>query len=222
MGVAMQRGLREHGFTVTLCESGREGEEMGVEREFDVIVLDLMLRDHDGISLCRNLRRRGVSTPVLMLTALSGTEDKVAGLDAGADDYLTKPFEFEELVARLRALMRRRTASESAVLRYADVEMDLAKRQVRRQDEPVELTAKEFVFLEYLMRNPDRVLSRSVIGSNVWDMNFDPFSNVVDVYVSNLRRKLDKPFETALIHTVVGAGYIFAQNPPGEASRPAG
>jgi two-component system copper resistance phosphate regulon response regulator CusR len=216
MALAMQRGLAEHGYQVTVTHSGREGEEQAIAEPFALLILDLMLPDHDGIDLCRNLRRRGCKTPVLMLTALSSTKDKVEGLNAGADDYLTKPFEFEELLARVRALLRRGTETESAVLRYADVELDLVKRKVTRAGKPISLTHKEFTFLEYLMRNPDRVLSRAMIGSNVWDMNFDAFSNVIDVYVSNLRRKVDKPFDSPLLHTVVGSGYVFSQTPPNE------
>ncbi len=208
MGLAMKKGLTEFGFAVTLCDSGREGEELAAGETFDVIVLDVMLTDHDGMDLCRNLRRREVKTPILMLTALSGTDDKVAGLDAGADDYLTKPFEFEELVARVRALMRRAAPSDSVQLQYADLEMDLARRTVCRGGQEIDLTTKEFAFLEYMMRHPERVLSRAVIGENVWDMNFDPFSNVIDVYISNLRRKIDKPFDSPLIQTKVGAGYM--------------
>lgn len=215
MAEAMRRGLAEHGYQVTVCHSGREGEELACQEPFALVVLDLMLPDHDGVDLCRNLRRRGCKTPVLMLTALSSTKDKVEGLNAGADDYLTKPFEFEEFLARVRALLRRGTETESALLHYADLEMDLIKRKVTRGGQTIHLTHKEFTFLEYLMRNPDRVLSRAMIGSNVWDMNFDAFSNVIDVYVSNLRRKVDKPFPTPLLHTVVGAGYMLSQSPPG-------
>jgi DNA-binding response OmpR family regulator len=143
------------------------------------------------------------------LTALSGTDDKVLGLDSGADDYLTKPFDFEELVARLRALLRRATPAGATVLQFQDLHMDLAKQQVTRGDKPIELTRKEFSLLEYFMRNPDRVLTRAAIGEHVWDINFDPFSNVIDVYVSMLRKKVDKPFDVELIHTVIGSGYRF-------------
>ena len=216
MAEAMRRGLAEHGYTVTVSHSGREGEDQACNEPFALVILDLMLPDHDGVDLCKNLRRRGCKTPVLMLTALSSTKDKVEGLNAGADDYLTKPFEFEELLARVRALLRRGTETESAVLHFADIELDLIKRKVTRAGQPIALTHKEFTFLEYLMRNPDRVLSRAMIGTNVWDMNFDSFSNVIDVYVSNLRRKVDKKFPAPLIHTVVGAGYMLSETPPGE------
>lgn len=209
MLAAISKGLAEHGFVADTTVSGRDGEEMAVSETYDAIVLDVMLPDHSGIDICKNLRRRSCATPVLLLTALSGTDDKVQGLDAGADDYLTKPFEFEELVARLRALLRRSTSTESATLTYEDVHLDLARQVVTRSDKQIELTRKELSLLEYFMRHPDRVLTRSSIGEHVWDMNFDPFSNVIDVYVSMLRKKLDKPFDRDLIHTVIGSGYRF-------------
>jgi DNA-binding response OmpR family regulator len=189
--------------------TGADGEQFAVTTPYDVIVLDVMLPDRDGIEVARNLRRRKLSTPILLLTALSGTADKVRGLDAGADDYLAKPFEFEELAARVRALLRRGAATEAVRLAVADLEMNLAARTVMRAGRPIEVTAKEFALLEYLMRNPGRVLTRTAIGEKVWDMNFAPESNVIDVYISQLRRKLDRPSDTPLIHTVVGAGYRF-------------
>jgi DNA-binding response OmpR family regulator len=214
MANAIGKGLTAAGHVCDVCISGREGEEQAASGEYDVIVLDVMLQDHDGMDLCRNLRRREVRTPILMLTALSGTKDKIAGLDAGADDYLTKPFDFEELLARLRALTRRVTDLDSALLRYADIEIDMPRRRVTREGKYVELTNKQFVLLEYLVRNPDRVLSRAVLGQNVWDMNFDPFSNVIDVHIAALRKKIDRPFEKPLIHTITGVGYMFSSTPP--------
>ncbi len=209
MAEGIQRGLRENGYAVDVSHSGFEGEDLAAGGEYDAVVLDLMLPDRDGVEVCRNLRRRSVSVPVLMLTALSSTEDKVGGLDAGADDYLTKPFEFEELLARLRALLRRGEASEGRVLRCDDLELDLYTRTASRGEAQVELSNKEFALLEYLMRNPNRVLSRIQIGEKVWDMNLEPGSNVIDVYVSSLRKKLDRGFDRELIHTVKGAGYRF-------------
>jgi DNA-binding response OmpR family regulator len=151
----------------------------------------------------------------LILTALSTTVDKVAGLDAGADDYLTKPFEFDELTARIRALLRRGLAQEAAVLKFDDLELDLVARKTSRAGRKISLTAREFALLEFFMRNPNRVLTRTNIGQHVWDLNFESESNVIDVYVSTLRRKIDKDFRKRLIHTVVGAGYVMSLEPPG-------
>lgn len=209
MATAIQRGLRENGYAVDVSLTGFEGEDLGAAGQYDVIVLDLMLPDRDGVEVCRNLRRRCVKAPILMLTALSGTDNKIAGLDAGADDYLTKPFEFEELLARLRALLRRGEASEGRALSCDGLKLDLYTRTVERDGVKHELSNKEFALLEYLMRNPNRVLSRSQIAEKVWDMNFDIGSNVIDVYVSGLRKKIDKGATRPLIHTLKGAGYRF-------------
>jgi DNA-binding response OmpR family regulator len=156
-----------------------------------------------------------VTTPILILTALSGTRDKVGGLNAGADDFLSKPFDFEELLARVRSLLRRGRATESTVLRYADLEMDLYKRTVARGGTPIALTSKELGLLEYFMRNPERVLSRAEIAEHVWDRSFESVSNVIDVYVGSLRRKIDKGAATPLIHTKIGAGYLLSAEAPG-------
>lgn len=212
----IRQGFTEQGHAVDTAELGRDGEELGAGKTYDLIILDIMLPDVDGVQVCRNLRRRGVKTPILMLTALSATGDKVSGLDAGADDYLTKPFEFAELVARVRALMRRGQAAEAAQLRFAEVEMDLLARKVTRCGKRIKLTTKEFALLEFFLRNPEKVLSRISIGEHVWDMNFDPESNVIDVYVSTLRRKLDVAGAAPIIHTVIGAGYILSADRPGE------
>lgn len=210
----VQKGLEEQSYTVDVCYSGREAEEMAARGEYDGIVLDLMLPDHDGVEICRNLRRRGVSTPILMLTALSTTDDKVTGLEAGADDYLAKPFDLDELIARVRALLRRAQASEGASLRFEDVEMDLVARTVTRAGQPVSLTAKEFALLEYFLRSPNRVLTRTNLGERVWDMNFEDESNVIEVYISRLRNKIDKGFERKYIHTVIGTGYVLSAERP--------
>lgn len=209
MAAGIERGLRENGYAPDVCHSGYEGEELAAGGEYDAILLDLMLPDRDGVEVCRNLRRRSIKAPIIMLTALSGTDDKVGGLDAGADDYITKPFEFEELLARLRALLRRGEASEGRTLKCEDLVLDLYSRRAARGEAEVELSNKEFALLEYLMRNPNRVLSRIQIGEKVWDMNFEPGSNVIDVYISSLRKKIDRGFEHELIHTVKGAGYRF-------------
>lgn len=209
MAGAIQRGLRDHGYAADVSHTGFDGEDMAVTEHYDLILLDLMLPDRDGVDVCRNLRRRCVDTPIVMLTALSGTDDKVSGLDAGADDYITKPFEFEELLARMRALLRRGEAVEGRTLRCDDLELDLYTRNATRGETKVELSNKEFGLLEYLMRNPNRVLSRMQIAEHVWDMQFDPSSNVIDVYVAALRKKLDRGFPKTLIHTVKNAGYRF-------------
>lgn len=209
MAAGIQRGLQENGYSADVCHTGFEGEEQAANGEYDAVILDLMLPDRDGVEVCRNLRRRSISAPVLMLTALSGTDDKVSGLDAGADDYLTKPFEFEELLARMRALLRRGEATEGRTLRCSGLELDLYSRRATRDDESVELSNKEFALLEYLMRNENRVLSRAQIADKVWNTNFEPGSNVIDVYISSLRKKVDRGFERELIHTVKGAGYRF-------------
>jgi len=209
MGSGVQRGLREHGYAADLSLSGCEGEDLAATGMYDAVILDVMLPDRDGVEVCKNLRRRLVNTKILMLTALHSTEDKVTGLDAGADDYLAKPFEFEELLARLRALMRRGSPTEARHLRCEDLELDLYSRDAKRGEQKFELSNKEFALLEYLMRNPNRVLSRTQIEEKVWDMNFQPTSNVVDVYISSLRKKVDVGFTPELIHTVKGVGYRF-------------
>lgn len=209
MASAIQKGLQSHGYAADVSHSGFEGEELAAGDEYDLVVLDLMLPDRDGVDICRNLRRRSVATPVLMLTALSGTNDKVAGLDAGADDYLTKPFEFEELLARIRAMFRRGEASEGRSIECDDLTLDLYTRTAKRGENEFELSNKEFGLLEYLMRNPNRVLSRTQITEKVWDMNYESGSNVIDVYISSLRKKIDRGYERELIHTIKGAGYRF-------------
>lgn len=202
------------GYSVELGGDSAAGELLATAGEFDVLVFDVRLPGRSGVELCRALRGRGVQTPILMLTALSATGDKVAGLEAGADDYLVKPFEFDELVARLRALGRRRGGNESAVLKYDDLEVDLAKRQVTRGGKKIRLTAKEFSLLEHFLRNSERVLTRTGIGQAVWGMDFEYGGNVIEVYVSTLRRKVDRGFPRALIHTVVGSGYILSRDDP--------
>jgi DNA-binding response OmpR family regulator len=210
----VRQGLVEMGYGVDVAHLGHEGEEKAVVRDYDAIILDVMLPDQDGVVVCRNLRRQGVRTPVLMLTALSTTADKVTGLDAGADDYLAKPFELDELAARVRALLRRGQAQESSILKFEDIVMDLSLRKVTRAGEKIKLTPREFALLEYFMRNPNRALSRTAIASHVWDTEFDPDSNVIDVYVSMLRRKIDKDFGRTLIQTVMGTGYILTNSEP--------
>lgn len=209
MASAIATGLTENGWEVDVAHSAREAEDRMSAAEHDLVVLDLMLPDRDGVAVCGDLRKRGVRTPILMLTALSGTAEKVRGLDAGADDYLVKPFEFDELIARVRALLRRGQASEGRMLRYEDLELDLSKRSASRAGQKIKLSPKEFSLLEFLMRNPHKVLPRTTIVEKVWDMSYEPASNVIDVYISQLRKKVDKDFAQPLIHTVVSSGYRF-------------
>ena len=210
----IQKGLREEGHAVDVAFDGEEGGFLAEVNDYDLIILDLMLPKKNGLVVCREIRERGVATPVLMLTARDNTDDKVRGLDAGADDYLTKPFAFEELLARVRALLRRRSEAKTPTLKIADLELDPMSRRVTRDGKPVRLTTKEYALLEYMMRNPNKVLSRTLIGEHVWDMNFDPESNVIDVYVSHLRNKVDKGFALSLIHTMRGQGYMLSDEAP--------
>jgi heavy metal response regulator len=201
------RGLSEQGYGVDVATDGDEAIEWPAVVDFDLIVLDVMLPKRDGIDVCRTLRARGVRTPILMLTARDSVEDRVRGLDSGADDYLVKPFAFAELLARLRALLRREPAVSGNLLRVGDLVFDATTLIAARQDVPVELTAKECRLLEYLMRHPDQVLTRTMIAEHVWNYDFDNTTNVIDVHIRNLRRKLDDPFSAKLIHTVRGVGY---------------
>lgn len=204
----VKRGLEEQGYAVDVAYTGREALDWAEAVAFDLIVLDLLLPELDGVSVCRELRRRGLRTPVLILTARDTIDDRVAGLDAGADDYLAKPFALKELLARLRALARRATeAPKSPVLEIGGLSLDTLTHRVKRGDKLVELTAKEYAVLECLMREPGRVLTRTMIAEHVWNYDVYNQSNVVDVYIRNLRRKIDDPFEAKLIHTVRGAGY---------------
>ena len=204
------RGLREAGFAVDRASDGDEGLEAALQQSYDIAIIDVMLPKRDGLSLIDELRRRGKSTPVLILSARRSVDDRVHGLQAGGDDYLTKPFAFAELLARVQALVRRATrAPEPTTLTVADVELDLLTRKVVRAGASIDLRPREFALLEFLMRNPGRVVSKTMILSHVWDYNFDPQTNVVDVLVSRLRDKIDRPFEKKLLRTVRGVGYVF-------------
>ncbi|PIS10830.1 MAG: DNA-binding response regulator [Bdellovibrio sp. CG10_big_fil_rev_8_21_14_0_10_47_8] len=206
----LKRGLNEVGYAVDVAESGSAAEMLSAENDYDLIILDVMLPDQNGFDTARHLRNDGFHGPILMLTALSTTKDKVSGLDAGADDYLTKPYAFDELLARVRALLRRKSATgtSNSILKYSDLELDLIHRTVKRGSHDISLTAKEFSLLEYLMRNPERPLGRVSIAEHVWDIHFDSESNVIDVYINLLRKKVDAPFPKKLIQTVVGVGYV--------------
>jgi two-component system OmpR family response regulator len=205
----IRRGLRAHGLSADIAPAGEDALWMAAATDYGAIVLDLMLPGIDGVETCRRLRASGVATPVLMLTARTGVEDRVAGLDQGADDYLAKPFAFEELMARLRALARRTGTPRAPVLEVGDLRLDPASREVRRGATPIELTPKEFALLEALMRRPGEALSRFDLLEQAWDDAYENRSNVIDVYVRYLRQKVDRPFDTDTIETVRGAGYRF-------------
>jgi len=204
----IRKGLSEEGYAVDVAYDGETGLTMGLDRLHDAIVLDVMLPGKPGFQVLRELRQAKVSAPVLLLTARDAVEDKVQGLDAGADDYLTKPFAFAELLARLRALLRRGAAARTPVLQVADLTLDPATRTVKRGADTITLTNREFALLEYLMRNAGRVLGRTTIAEHVWDYSFDSGTNVIDVYVNYLRKKIDAGREPKLIHTVRGVGYV--------------
>ena len=203
------RGLREAGFAVDQAGDGATGLELALSEPYDVAIVDLMLPQRDGLSLIDELRRRGRSTPVLILSARRSVDDRVRGLQSGGDDYLTKPFAFAELLARVQALVRRATrAPEPTTLTIGDLSLDLLSRKVTRGGAPIELRPREFALLEYLMRNPAKVVSKTMILSHVWDYTFDPQTNIVDVLVSRLREKIDRPFDHKLLRTVRGVGYV--------------
>ena len=203
------RGLREAGFAVDHVSDGEAGLTNASRHAYDVAIVDLMLPKRDGLSLIEELRKRGVSTPVLILSARRSVDDRVHGLQAGGDDYLTKPFAFAELLARVHALVRRATRSpEPTTLTVDEVVMDLLSRKVTRAGKPLDLRPREFTLLEFLMRHAAHVVSKTMILSHVWEYNFDPQTNVVDVLVSRLREKIDRPFEKKLLHTVRGVGYV--------------
>lgn len=215
MSQFIKKGLSEVGYAVDVAESASTAESYSAQSEYDLVIMDVMLPDGNGMDLARQFRRDGYLGPILMLTALSTTKDKVHGLDAGADDYLAKPYSFDELLARVRALLRRASPTTNASnlnkLKYADLELDLIHRIVHRQNQEISLTAKEFALLEYFLRNPERPLGRVSIAEHVWDIHFDSESNVIDVYINLLRKKIDSPFDKKLIHTVVGVGYVLKE-----------
>jgi DNA-binding response OmpR family regulator len=207
----LKEGLGEAGYIVDVALDGEQGQALALTGEYDVILLDVMLPGRDGVDVCREIRRRQIDVAILMLTARDTLEDKVRGLDCGADDYLTKPFEFPELLARVRSLLRRSTRSRSQVLKVADLEIDIATHEVRRAGERIRLTAKEYALLEYLAYNAGRVLTRDQILAHVWPSDFDGFSNTVDVFIRYLRRKIDDGHTQKLIQTVIGSGYTLKE-----------
>lgn len=206
----IKRGLDEQGFKTTLAYDGLLGKKLALSNEFDLIITDIILPKIDGLELCKEIRRAKPSTPIIMLTALGTTDDKVEGFDAGADDYLVKPFEMRELVVRIKALLNRasRSVETSPIVHYADLELNQNTKQVTRNGVEIDLTPKEFKLLEYLMLNPERVLSRAEIAEKVWDTHFDTGTNFIDVYINYLRKKVDKEFDSKLIHTKSGMGFV--------------
>jgi DNA-binding response OmpR family regulator len=207
----IKKGLEEEGYSVDAAYDGEEGLYMAENLPSDVIILDVMLPIMDGISILKSIRKNGIKTPVLLLTARDAITDKIKGLDSGADDYLTKPFEFGELLARIRALIRRKTDVKDTIIRIGDLEINTANREIKRGGKTVQLSAKEYTILQYMAYNRDKIVSRTDLIEHIYDENFDANSNVLDVYINFLRNKIDKGFKKKLIHTVRGAGYILKE-----------
>jgi len=212
VGAFLQKGLREEHYAVDVCRNGADALYIAQVNTYDVIILDVMLPGKDGFTVCREMRQNSIPTPIIMLTAKDSIEDKVIGLSEGADDYLTKPFSFEELLARIRALLRRSQDYKTKILKAGDLEMDPLRHLVTRSGKKINLTGKEYALLEYLLRNKGRVVTQSMIIEHVWDMNYEGISNVVNVYVNHLREKIDKNAKVKLIHTIRGHGYKIDEN----------
>lgn len=211
---SLKASLADDGYAVDVAYDGVEGQELAEMTPYDVIILDIMLPRRDGLDVCRELRNQRINIPILMLTARDAIEDRVKGLDSGADDYLVKPFAIDELHARLRALLRRDSSDKTGLLKVANLVLDPAAHTASRDGVPIDLTAKEFALLEYLMRNPNRLITRQMVENHVWSYDYEGASNVVDVYIRRLRRKIDEHFDIKLIETVRGAGYRM-QKPTG-------
>lgn len=209
---SVSHGLRESGFVVDTAADGTQGMTLATSEPYDVMILDLMLPGRDGFSLLKDLRSRGSKTPVICLTARDAVEDRIRGLDLGADDYMAKPFSFAELLARIRALLRRGSSLAHNPIVVGDLSIDVLARQVHRQEQRIELSAREFALLDYLARNAGQVLSRSMILERVWNMTHDPLTNVVDVHINRLRKKVDHGFAKPLIHTIRGVGYVLRES----------
>lgn len=207
----IKKGLEEEGYSVDAAYDGEEGLYMAENLPSDVIILDIMLPIMDGLSILKSIRRKGIKTPVLLLTARDTITDKIKGLDSGADDYLTKPFEFGELLARIRALIRRKTDVKDTIIKIGDLEINTANREIKRGGKTIQLSAKEYTILQYMAYNKNKIVSRTDLIEHIYDENFDANSNVMDVYINFLRNKIDKGFKKKLIHTVRGAGYILKE-----------
>ncbi len=207
----VKRGLKEEGYAVDVAYDGEQGLFLATTNDYDLILLDLMLPKMDGMAVCRTLKEKRTAAPVIMLTAKTSVQDKVTGLDSGADDYITKPFAFEELLARVRAILRKKGPQAATNLLAGDLALDLLTHKVTRGARQIELTAKEYSLLEYLMRNKNTIVTRTMISEHVWDIDFDTFTNVIDVYINYLRNKIDSDFDKKLIQTVRGRGYILKE-----------
>ncbi|MBN2645847.1 MAG: response regulator transcription factor [Desulfuromonadaceae bacterium] len=208
----IKRGLEEENFAVDIAANGEEGLYMAESNHYDLILMDVMLPKKDGLTVIKELRDKEITTPILCLTAKDSVEDIVSGLDSGSDDYLTKPFAFAELLARVKALVRRGVKDRGAEIFFSDLRLDPVTHKVWRSDKEIDLTAKEYGLLEYFMRNPNQVLTRTMIAEHVWDYTFDSFTNIIDVYVNYLRKKIDKDFSKKLIHTIRGVGYVLKED----------
>ena len=204
----IKKGLEEETYAIDVAYDGEDGLHLGLEGQYDLIILDIMLPKIDGLEILSQLRDQGRDTPILLLTAKDAVDDRVAGLNKGADDYLTKPFAFSELLARVRVLLRRGKAEVKTTLQISDLTLNLVSHNVNRGGDEIELTGKEYSLLEYFMRNQEKVLTRTMIAEHVWDYNFDTFTNVIDVYINHLRKKIDKGRESKLLHTLRGVGYV--------------
>jgi heavy metal response regulator len=214
-GVAgfVEKGLHEASFAVDVARNGVDGNHLAATEDYDLIILDLMLPGKDGFSILRNLRERGVQTPIICLTARDSVDDRVKGLNLGADDYLSKPFSFSELLARIHALLRRGAKVAINPMVIADLTIDVLARSVHRAGKRIDLSPREYAFLEYLARNTGQIVSRTMILEHVWDMTQDPLTNVIDVHINRLRKKVDLGFSKALIHTIRGVGYVLREDP---------
>ncbi|PLX98021.1 MAG: DNA-binding response regulator [Desulfuromonas sp.] len=208
----VKRGLEEEQYAVDVAYDGEEGLYMASNNPYDLLILDIMLPKKDGLTVVKELRAKDITTPILCLTAKDKVEDVVSGLDSGSDDYLAKPFAFAELVARVRALLRRPSQDRGAEIAFSDLRLDPVAHKVWRGDQEIVLTAKEYALLEYFIRNPNKILTRTMIAEHVWDYNFDSFTNIIDVYVNYLRKKVDKDHDKKLIHTVRGVGYVLKED----------
>lgn len=204
----IERGLKEASYVVDVAYEGERALFLAAVNTYDLIILDLILPQRDGLSICREIRSKKIDTPILMLTAKARLQDKVVGLDSGADDYLVKPFAFDELLARVRALLRRKRIDKTAILKVDDMELDQLTHKTKRGGKEITLTSKEYALLEYLMLNAGHVVTRTMISEHVWNEDFDSFTNIIDVYVNYLRNKIDKGFKKKLLHTIRGTGYI--------------